>query len=131
LAARNYFNRYTDDALDLCDALACFSPSGKITLHELSRIMGLPGKTGGIHGSDVEEFYTAGKIQEIADYCESDVINTYRLWLRYELFRGRLTEQQFEASEMCLVEHLAARGAKDLVAEHSASVAFSKPYETT
>jgi hypothetical protein len=29
--------------------------------------------------------------REIADYCESDVLNTYRVWLRYELFRGGLS----------------------------------------
>ena len=31
-------------------------------------------------------------------YCESDVLNTYRVWLRYELFRGRLSEAQSERS---------------------------------
>jgi len=31
-----------------------------------------------------------GSNPEIADYCESDVVNTYRGWFRYELFRGRL-----------------------------------------
>ena len=41
----------------------------------------------------------AGRILEIADYCKSDVINTYRLWLRHELFRGRLDQNQFEFSE--------------------------------
>jgi len=32
----------------------------------------------------------SGTRRKIADYCKSDVINTYRLWLRHELFRGRL-----------------------------------------
>ena len=43
------------------------------------------------------------RIQEIADYCKSDVINTYRLWLRHELFRGRLDQNQFEFSEADVV----------------------------
>jgi 3'-5' exonuclease len=47
LLARPYFNRYTDDAVDLCDVLSSFSPQGKATLHEISRIMGLPGKPKG------------------------------------------------------------------------------------
>ena len=29
----------------------------------------------------------AGQIEEVARYCESDVLNTYRVWLVYELFR--------------------------------------------
>ena len=72
---------------------------GKVKLDELSRIMGLPGKPDGIDGSQVEAYFNAGRIQEIADYCKSDVINTYRLWLRHELFRGRLDQSTFEFSE--------------------------------
>ena len=48
--------------------------------------MGMPGKPESIDGSDVERYFLDGKIKEIADYCETDVVNTYRVWLRYELF---------------------------------------------
>jgi len=96
---RAYFHRYTDDNVDLCDVLSSFSFGAKVKLDELSRIMGLPGKPDGIDGSQVETYFNAGRIQEIADYCKSDVINTYRLWLRHELFRGRLDQNQFEYSE--------------------------------
>src|SRR5664279_4460909 len=96
---RAYFHRYTDDNVDLCDVLSSFSYGAKVKLDELSRIMGLPGKPDGIDGSQVEAYFNAGRIQEIADYCRSDVINTYRLWLRHELFRGRLDQSQFEFSE--------------------------------
>jgi predicted PolB exonuclease-like 3'-5' exonuclease len=71
--------------------------------------MGLPGKPDGIAGGDVEKYFREGRIQEIADYCESDVVNTYRVWLRHELFRGRLTNAAFEASEGNLAEFIRAR----------------------
>src|SRR4029079_10720686 len=87
LSARPYFHRYTEDAVDLCDVLSSFSSQGKATLHELCRVMGLPGKPDGISGAEVEKYYRDGHIREIAEYCESDVVNTYRVWLRYELFR--------------------------------------------
>jgi 3'-5' exonuclease len=96
---RAYYHRDTDDNVDLCDVLSSFSYGAKVKLDELSRIMGLPGKPDGIDGSQVETYFKAGRIQEIVDYCESDVINTYRLWLRHELFRGRLDQHQFEFSE--------------------------------
>jgi predicted PolB exonuclease-like 3'-5' exonuclease len=96
---RAYYHRYTDDCVDLCDVLSSFSYGAKVKLDELSRIMGLPGKPDGLDGSQVEAYFNAGRIQEIADYCKSDVINTYRLWLRHELFRGRLDRNQFEYSE--------------------------------
>jgi 3'-5' exonuclease len=46
----------------------------------------LAGKPDGIDGGKVEKYFHEGRIKEIAEYCESDVVNTYRVWLRYELF---------------------------------------------
>jgi len=109
LTARPYFNRYTDDAIDLCDVLSSFSSQAKVKLHELCRVMGLPGKPDHIDGGEVDKYFREGRIQDIADYCESDVVNTYRVWLRHELFRGKLTEVAFEASETNLSEFLKAR----------------------
>jgi 3'-5' exonuclease len=51
-------------------------------------------------------------IPEIADYCESDVVNTYRVWLRHELFRGKLTDAAFKASEESLIEFINARNSR-------------------
>jgi predicted PolB exonuclease-like 3'-5' exonuclease len=110
LAARPYFHRYTEDAFDLCDVLSSFSSQARATLHELCRVMGLPGKPEGVAGAQVEKYYRDGHIREIAEYCESDVLNTYRVWLRYELFRGRLSDGDFQASEANLIEFVQARG---------------------
>jgi predicted PolB exonuclease-like 3'-5' exonuclease len=81
----------------------------------------LPGKPDGISGGDVDNFYREGRIREIAEYCESDVVNTYRVWLRYELFRGRLSRAEFQASEASLVEFIKARG-KPITRHSSCSV---------
>jgi 3'-5' exonuclease len=110
LSLRPYFNRYTEDVVDLCDVLSSFSSQGKVMLHELCRVMRLPGKPDGMSGGMVEKYYREGRIREIADYCESDVVNTYRVWLRYELFRGRLSYATFQASERNLIDFIMARG---------------------
>jgi predicted PolB exonuclease-like 3'-5' exonuclease len=102
LSLRPYFNRYTNDALDLCDLLSSFSPNSRATLNEMSRIMGLPGKPEGIGGGEVEGYVREGRIKEVANYCETDVVNTYRIWLRYELFRGTLGQAELELSEQNL-----------------------------
>jgi predicted PolB exonuclease-like 3'-5' exonuclease len=109
LSARAYFNRYSEDAIDLCDALSSFSSQGKAGLHEIGRIMGLPGKPKGFDGGEVERYFREGKIKEIAGYCETDVIGTYRVWLRYELFRGTLSRKEFEASEQNLASFITDR----------------------
>ena len=72
--------------------------------------MGLPGKPDGITGAEVERYYRDGHIREIAEYCESDVLNTYRVWLRHELFRGRLSDAEFQGSEANLADFVKARG---------------------
>src|SRR4029077_16242676 len=109
LSARPYFNRYTEDAIDLCDVFSSFSPGGKATLHEISRVMGLPGKPKGFDGGEVERYFHEGEIKEIADYCETDVVGTYQVWLRYELFRGTLSHKAVEESERKLADFMKGR----------------------
>jgi len=109
LSLRPYFNRYTEDAIDLCDVLSSFSPQGRATLHEISRVMDLPGKPKGFGGGEVERRFHEGKIKEVAEYCETDVINTYRVWLRYELFRGTLGQSAFKGSQRNLADLMNAR----------------------
>jgi predicted PolB exonuclease-like 3'-5' exonuclease len=109
LGRRPYFNRYTDDATDLCDVLASFDARAKPSLNELSRILGFAGKPDGMSGGDVEKYFNAGEIQKISDYCEADVINTYRVWLKYELFRGALTKDQYVQSDATLINLVLSR----------------------
>ena len=53
LRFRPYFHRYTDDSLDLCDALASYESRSKPKLDDLSKIMELSGKPQGVDGSQV------------------------------------------------------------------------------
>ena len=113
LSLRPYFNRYTEDALDLCDALASFDQRAKTSLNDLCCALGVPGKPDDIDGSEVERYVREGRIEEVAAYCECDVASTYRVWLVHELFRGRLSRAEFEASEDNLLGFLEERvGAK-------------------
>jgi predicted PolB exonuclease-like 3'-5' exonuclease len=109
LQARQYSHRYTDDALDLCDVLGSYVPGGKVKLDEVSKILGLAGKPEGVDGRRVEEMVQAGQIEEVARYCETDVLNTYRVWLVYELFRGAITAKELDWSEAQIREFVASR----------------------
>jgi 3'-5' exonuclease len=109
LSARPYFDRFAPDSVDLCDLLSGYDPHHRVSLHQLSRVLGLPGKPEGVEGSAVEAMFNDGRAAEIAAYCRSDVVNTYRIWLRHELFLGRLGEVEFAASEKDLATFLAAR----------------------
>jgi predicted PolB exonuclease-like 3'-5' exonuclease len=99
LGNKKYFHRYSDDHIDLCDTLSSFNYNGKATLDETCRIMGLTGKPVGIDGSKVEEYVEAGRIKEVGGYCESDVLDTYRLYLKYCHFSGLLSDANYQSSE--------------------------------
>jgi hypothetical protein len=64
-----------------------------------------------VDGRRVEEMVQAGQIEEVARYCESDVLNTYRVWLVHELFRGAITAEQLEWSEVQIRDFVAHRKA--------------------
>ncbi len=108
LSARPYFKRYTDDALDLCDELASFTPGARAKLDEICKVFGMAGKPHNIDGGEVARYFREGRIKEIAEYCETDIVNTYRVWLRYELFRGTLSQISFQYSEQKLTEFIQA-----------------------
>jgi predicted PolB exonuclease-like 3'-5' exonuclease len=65
--------------------------------HLLARLIGLPGKTW-LDGSMIQRLWDAGELATIHAYCRQDVIQTYALFLRIELMRGRLTPQGYRAA---------------------------------
>ncbi|MDE2236031.1 MAG: 3'-5' exonuclease [Gammaproteobacteria bacterium] len=85
----NYLSRYHWRHLDLMDVLSGFQLRGAAPLDEISQMLGLPGKLG-MHGGEVLDAYLNGGIEQIRNYCETDVLNTYLVYLRFELMRGRL-----------------------------------------
>ena len=92
----NYINRYHTRHLDLMDLLALYQPRANAPLDDLAKLIGFPGKLG-MDGGKVWEAWLAGEIAGIRDYCETDVMNTYLVSLRFRLMRGELTTTEYEA----------------------------------
>ncbi len=90
----NYLNRYHTRHLDLMDVLAMYQPRANAPLDDLAKLCGFPGKLG-MDGSQVWDAFQAGKLGEICDYCETDVVNTHLLYLRFEHMRGALTTEAY------------------------------------
>jgi predicted PolB exonuclease-like 3'-5' exonuclease len=78
------------------DVLAAYQSRAYASLDSIATLVGLPGKMG-MNGSHVFDYYQQGKLKEIRDYCETDVLNTYLVYLRFELVRGHLTATAYEA----------------------------------
>jgi len=87
----NYISRYHERHTDLMDVIAYYQPRASAPLDEVAQMLGLPGKLG-MHGAEVWGQFLAGRIGEIRDYCETDALNTYLIYLRFELMRGNLDD---------------------------------------
>jgi len=103
--AQRYFsgkarNRYAEEGhFDLYDFLTNYGVHrlrGGFNL--LAKMIGLPGKTE-IDGSMVQQLWQEGRLGDIHRYCRHDVIQTYFLFLRVELIRGRMTPEQYEHAQ--------------------------------
>ncbi len=91
----SYQSRYSLDwHCDLLEALSDFGASARLRLNEACAAFGFPGKLA-TDGSAVMDLYDNGKLQAIRDYCETDVLNTWLVYLRYQLHYGKLNEEGY------------------------------------
>ncbi len=90
----NYIGRYHMRHLDLMDLLAMYQPRANAPLDAMAKLCGFPGKLG-MDGSQVYPAYLEGKLEDIRRYCETDVMNTYLLYCRFQKMRGGLTEAEY------------------------------------
>lgn len=97
----NYLQRYHWRHTDLMDVLSGFSGRNRVSLANMACLLGLPGKLG-FGGDQVWDAYQRGDLPGIRNYCETDVLNTYLIWLRFERLRGRLMAAE-HAAEVALV----------------------------
>ena len=92
----NYLSRFHWRHMDLMDILSGFQGRGRASLDDVATLLGFPGKIG-MHGADVWKVYLQGGLKSIRAYCETDVVNTYLIYLRFELMRGHLNAVEHAA----------------------------------
>ena len=90
----NYISRYHMRHCDVMDLLALYQGRAVAPLDDIARLLDLPGKVG-MDGSLVWDAYLDGRIAEIRDYCETDVVNTYLVFLRFQAMRGALSAEEY------------------------------------
>ena len=98
----NYLSRFHSRHTDLMDVLSGYITTARAPLNEIATILGFPGKMG-MSGEKVWDCYLDGDIESIRNYCETDVLNTYLIYLKYQLMRGRLTNDLYitECQKVC------------------------------
>jgi predicted PolB exonuclease-like 3'-5' exonuclease len=106
---RDYWYRYGRDHIDICDVISGFGASARPSLAELAALSGIPGKIDGIEGSQVESMFAAGRLEELAAYCDTDIVVTYLLFLRFSLVTGGVNLECYASSLENLRQHIADR----------------------
>ena len=101
----NYLNRFHYRHLDLMDVLAGYQNKAFAPLDDIACMLGFPGKMG-MNGAHVWSEYLTGNIKGIRDYCETDVLNTYCVYLRFELMRGVINKHEYEHEIQRLRDYL-------------------------
>jgi predicted PolB exonuclease-like 3'-5' exonuclease len=102
-------NRYSDTYhIDLCDYLSNFGAYPRNALNLWAKLTGLPGKYT-IAGEDVEYLFRQGRQKEVNQYCMTDVLQTYLLFLRVERLRGKMDKAAYDAAMAAAQEDLMQR----------------------
>lgn len=105
----NYLNRYHERHTDLMDVLATHNGRANAPLDDLAKLCGFPGKLG-VDGSQVWDIYQSGGIDEIRAYCETDVVNTWLMYLRYLLLKCELDQVAYDQEVKLVHDSLSAKG---------------------
>ncbi len=102
----NYQSRYHTRHLDVMDALAMHNNRASAKLDVMARLCGFPGKVGGVDGSQVYDTWRAGQQEIVRKYCETDVMNTYLLYLRFLQITGSLSPEAYDEEMQVVVDTL-------------------------
>ena len=123
----NYVNRFHTRHLDLMDRFSQYGASRREAMDVVASLYGLPGKTD-VDGSMVGDLVIHGDWQTLSIYCESDVMNTWLIYLRWLRLTGQLSSSGFEfwqqQSHDYLVKYTHADGSarhQDFIADWSSA----------
>ena len=89
----NYLSRFHDRHTDLMDVLSSYNESLGAPLNDIALMLGFPGKKA-MDTPQIWKEYLQGNITIIRKYGELGVLNNYLVYLRFQLIRGEITEQE-------------------------------------
>jgi predicted PolB exonuclease-like 3'-5' exonuclease len=92
----NYLSRFHWRHIDLMDVLAGFQQRARASLADTAALLGFPGKLG-FSGDQVWDAYLNGQLLAVRRYCETDVLNTYLIYLRFQLLRAQIDAEGLQA----------------------------------
>jgi predicted PolB exonuclease-like 3'-5' exonuclease len=103
------------------DVLSGFQTSAIAPLNEVATLCGFPGDMGISTNQQIWESYQAGGIKDIRDSAETEVLNTYLVYLNLQRNRGMIDQAQYETECRMVRDHL-------ITSDQSHLIAFEKAW---
>ena len=97
--------------LDLMDVLSSYQARARVSLQGAAVLLGLPGKLGMSGEQGLGRVPGTGRSTRSATTARPTSLNTYLIFLRFELMRGRLLPEEYRA-EVARVRDTLAQQAK-------------------
>lgn len=95
----NYRQRYSERFhLDLYDTLGNYGAIRTLSLDAVCKMAGIMGKYEICGGQVYELIFQDNDLEKVDFYCQSDVLNTYWLFLKFELTKGMLQMNDYLAN---------------------------------
>ena len=82
--------------IDLKDVLSNHNTKAEGSLDSVAKGLYLPGKLD-VSGDQVWDLYLEGRIEDIRNYCEHDVLNTYLIFIHYQGMIGKITNEELSS----------------------------------
>ena len=118
----NYVNRFQTRHLDLMDRFSQYGASRREAMDVVASLYGLPGKTA-VDGSMVGALVAADDWQTLSIYCESDVMNTWLIYLRWLRLTGKLSSPSFDHWQRQSIDYLQSFTQADGTVRHQDFIA--------
>lgn len=104
----NYQNRYHHRHVDLMDVMAMFNGRHFQKLDDIAHLLGFPGKRGD-GAYHVPEYVRTEQWQQLTSYCEGDVLNTWLIYLRWQLLKGQILASDHQHLVKSTIQYLATQ----------------------
>lgn len=115
----NYLARYHQRHIDLMTVLASYNDAAKAPLDHIAAMLGFPKKTT-MDDTQILQQYQSGHLKNIHHDCETGVLNTYLVYLRFQLMNGELKNEELQ-QEYALLRQLLDNSAEQHLQQFSKS----------
>ena len=87
--------------IDLKDVLTNHNTKNQGNLDSVAKGLNLPGKMN-LSGEQVCDLYLESRVEDVRNYCDHDVLNTYLIFIHYQAMIGKINNREYSSKMQSL-----------------------------